>query len=294
MEGIKVNLFRVEPDHESAAPLSDVLRRAAKHSLEKRTRLVGGQQVRLEAVQEESTGLFLMDFVLMRNRHGPGRCSPRKAIRGFDFDRQDREVFGEETAALYDPNTSHMVIEYNHHGTRAGKIADYLSGVTGQPNDQYTLEIRMNEEMEAQLQHRKIVRGLRIKASTQSMGLVDKRADRSITAHLAAAREAGAPFIDIYLSVGKSRSERLDRNLIDRAYEWAKARLRKDPGSVDAFDVSAKVDVDDATQTLKMLGHSISHEFKNLTVGADLRIPRDERWEALLRAHKEWRKIMRV
>ena len=88
---------------------------------------ISGSKIKLEEVKEEKiagSNVFLMDFCKHREA-GPGRAKDNEEIRGFDL--EEDEAFGEMTAALYDPKTNFIVIQYNHHGPRAGSIAEYFS-----------------------------------------------------------------------------------------------------------------------------------------------------------------------
>ncbi len=67
----------------------------------------------------------LVDFVKFRDTHGPGKASRIHALSDIDF--APDEYFGEETAALYVPETRWFLVQYNHYGVRSSAMAAYFS-----------------------------------------------------------------------------------------------------------------------------------------------------------------------
>ncbi len=108
---IKVHLFKVNKT-ESSAPFETVLEMiGGNDALHARIRTVNKVELRIEAIQRHEH-FWLLDFVQIKMDHGPCRASRDSGVTGFDFNAE--EGFGEETGALYHPNSGYILIQYNH------------------------------------------------------------------------------------------------------------------------------------------------------------------------------------
>lgn len=291
MQGISVHLYRIVPINKKSASVEAMLKQISGVALEKRIRLIGQTEVRLEEL-EQHDGYYLMDFVRLRFEHGPGRAHRKKELEGFHF--APGEGFGEETAVLYDPKTQHMVIQYNHDGVRSGRIAEYLGLIDDNPDNQYDLEPRFEPAIERKLMRKHIVRSFHFRIATRRLSKADKMAGQALTSTLDLGEHFGAETIDLVFRASRGkRTSSLKINEFRHAWRWLRERIGIDEHSVDAVSVFGKDDADSKAEILNLLGHRLKETFTDLHVDADLRYPRDQRWNALLRARAGWDKLLK-
>ena len=117
---MKVHAFKITARGDFS--LDQVLAYINQIPLEERLRPIGGGDLRLEAAQKAGN-VWSLDFGSIRSQ-GPGRASPTTPIA--DFDMNDDEGFGEETAAIFNTSTGFMAIQFNFRGPRSGRIQSYL------------------------------------------------------------------------------------------------------------------------------------------------------------------------
>ena len=117
---MKIHAYKVVPRGQFA--LGDVLEHISGLSLEERLRTVAEGDIRLEAGNRAGR-FWTLDFGGIRP-DGPGRASRLRPI--VDFEMNEDEGFGQETAALYNTQSGFMTLQYNHFGPRHGRIQGYL------------------------------------------------------------------------------------------------------------------------------------------------------------------------
>lgn len=285
---MKVYAFKVEKSEDSAN-LSDVLSELdAQNDLRERIRIVNQTELRAEAI-EFRNGVWFMDFVRIRTAHGPGKVGRDTEVEGFEF--EDEEGFGEETAALYDPQTEYLLIQYNHFGVRPAAVADYLSSYVENANNLYTFKPKYDEDVERRLLNQGITRKINFSLDVSRMSAQDRERGASLSEAIDYGRRTGADRVKVEISVQGERH----RGLGDSAREALtslQAILGQNPDAVRKLEVAGKEDRDAVTEVLDLIGHRLSLEFNDLQLGGDLRYPRDERWRALERARAGWQRIL--
>lgn len=292
MKGIAVHAFRVVPlDPKRSTSVETLLDRIHKQQIPDRIRVVGQTEVRLEDLVKRN-GYYLMDFTRLRFESGPGRASRSKPITGFQFEKG--EGFGEETAALYDPTSNHMIVQYNHHGVRSGRIAEYLGRIDDEPDNQYTLETRFDEHIERKLAKKSIMRKLHFRVAPHHITLADKKAGNSLTKMVSAGNDYNAETIDVTVAVRRGRQKRgLRAETVRQTLSVLQRWMGIDADSVLSLEVGAQEDPDDKVEVLNLLGHRLKQTFTDLKVDADLRYPQHQRWYALERALNGWRATLK-
>lgn len=118
---MKIHAFRIS--QRGTITLEEVLTHISSLPLDDRLRDISGCGIRLEDGRQGTSSWFL-DFGALQH-DGPGRASPLDPIR--DFDLEEHEGFGQETAAYYHINQKAFILQYNHFGPRISKIQAYLS-----------------------------------------------------------------------------------------------------------------------------------------------------------------------
>lgn len=286
---MKVHAYKVEFT-DGSQPLEEVLQQIEnEQSLRERIRLINQVELRAESITQQD-GLWLMDFVRIRTSHGPGKVGRDSEVEGFEF--EEEEGFGEETAALYDPTTGYILIQYNHFGVRAGAIADYFSAYDGTENNLYTFKPKYDEDVERRLLNHGITRKISFCLDVTRMSEQDRQRGRPLSEAIDYGRQNGADKIKVEISVQGERNRSLAQGALD-GLAALRSILGQNPDAVTKLEVSGKENQDSVTEVLDLIAHRLSVEFNDLVLGADLRYPRDERWRALTRAKNGWRQVLR-
>lgn len=286
---MKIHAYKVD-SFDGSRPLQDVLLQIeSEPSLRERIRLINQVELRAESVSQKN-GLWLMDFVRIRTSNGPGKVGRDSEVEGFEFDEE--EGFGEETAALYDPASGYILVEYNHFGVRAGAIADYLSAYDGTEISLYTFKPKYDEDVERRLLNHGITRKISFCLDITRMSEQDRQRGRALSEAIDYGRQNGADKIKVEISVQGERQRSLAKNALD-GLSALRSILGQNPDAITKLEVSGKENQDSVTEVLDLIAHRLSIEFNDLVLGADLRYPRDERWQALMRAKNGWHQILR-
>jgi hypothetical protein len=286
---MKIHAYKVD-SFDGSRTLQDVLLQIeSEPSLRERIRLINQVELRAESVSQKD-GLWLMDFVRIRTSNGPGKVGRDSEVEGFEFDEE--EGFGEETAALYDPASGYILVEYNHFGVRAGAIADYLSAYDGTETSLYTFKPKYDEDVERRLLNHGITRKISFCLDITRMSEQDRQRGRALSEAIDYGRQNGADKIKVEISVQGERQRSLAKNALD-GLSALRSILGQNPDAITKLEVSGKENQDSVTEVLDLIAHRLSIEFNDLVLGADLRYPRDERWRALVRAKNGWRQILR-
>lgn len=282
-----VYAYKVERNSDRTAPLAGLLDQCYARQLSQRAIRVGADTFRLEELNRADNLLYL-DFVRLRQEHGPGRAHPSRQITGFQF--QPGETFGEETAALFDPATCNLLLQFNFAGARAGHLQEYFSNINNNADDIYDLLPRFDEHVEARLRHKRIIKNLRFKMPVSHIRGADRAAGVPLIDVLNVSQQYGAEQLEITLSAGRRRSSSLDMNGFNRALAWLHRRIDHDQNAVTALTVGAKGNIDEETEILNLLGHRLKQVYDDLPIGEDKRCERSVRWEALHRAYDAWQR----
>jgi hypothetical protein len=137
---MKIHAFKAE--QLGLTSLDELILRIEQLQLDDRLRSISGYNMRLEDTRR--TGRFiLMDFVGIRH-DGPGRASATGPIQ--DFDLEDHEGFGHETAVCYHIDNKILTMQYNHFGPRISKLQSYLyTFLNGTPSADENGTLPINE-----------------------------------------------------------------------------------------------------------------------------------------------------
>lgn len=287
---MKVHAFKVNRIDGSNTLENILAMISAETNLRERIRMVNRTEVRVETV-EKRKGLWLIDFIKIRTDHGPGRVGRDVEIEGFDFD--DDEGFGEETAALYDSSSGYILIQYNHHGVRAGVIADYLSAYDGTAANVYEFKPKYDDDVERRLLQQGITKKVVFTIDVTKMSAGDRKTGLPLSEAISFGRGSGADKIKVEISVSGTDKQ---RGLKERARNSVNSLLEivgQNPDAVTKLEVSGKEDRDSVTEVLDLIAHRLSVQINDLPTDAGLRFPREERWKALIRAKNGWSRILK-
>lgn len=285
---MKIHVFKVTPQR-GAARLEDLIEAISQTPIEDRMRIIHHTDIRMDDAQQ-AEDFWLMDFVRGRTS-GPGRLHPARPLQGFQFG--DGESFGEETAALFDPRTSCLVMQYNHFGVRANSVREYFCMFDRDAANVYDVAPLLDEDVERRLRRKRIFRKVGVKIAPVRMTAGDRRAGESLLDVIDMGQDGNADRISIELSVERGNQGGLNPEVVRSIINMARRIWRADVDSVDKIVVVGKDAPDAEQETLDLLSARLSVSFSDLHAGADLRIPREARWDALLRAHRGWRDLLR-
>ncbi|ENB4190707.1 hypothetical protein ABHO71_003694 [Stenotrophomonas maltophilia] len=176
---MRIQKFRVARHSRSVPRLETLLTQIDSDQLSARTRQINNVKFRLEdATLDSSTGWWLLNFVRNRTGHGPGKFHAGQSIQGFNF--AAGESFAEDTAALYDPATRFMYIQYNHTGVRHSAMATYLSIYSGHEPG-YSIRPKLDLDAERRFQKQDVTRRVDLGFDLTKMSAADRIAGNSLT-----------------------------------------------------------------------------------------------------------------
>ncbi len=288
MEKMKVHVFYVKA-HDKSGNFEDLLTQIIDDKLSLRVRSVGFTDMRIEDLKQEN-GLWFIDFGKFRNQHGPGKASPQKPVEGFVF--EENEVFCEETACLYIPDTGHLIVQYNHHGARVAKIQEYLNIYDS--NNSYTFELlpKYDESTERKFKNRAATKRIEFEIDPRFLNESDKVAGTALAQALDLGQQSQGEKVTLSISAGLSKKNFLN-SFIDKTAEILKKKAGANPDGVTKLRVGVLENLDGRIETLDLIAQRLVHEFSDIPLGRDLRFPRTERYKALERASNGWKNILK-
>ncbi|WP_418140606.1 hypothetical protein NUW46_15590 [Marinobacter sp. MA] len=287
-EKLKVHAFGVKAFDGSGA-LEDLLAQIKNDSLPARVRTVGYADIRVEDVRKVN-GLWFFDFGKFREQHGPGKASKATPVKGFTF--SNGEVFCEETACVYIPKTKHLIVQYNHHGARVGKIQEYLNNYD--PNNSYTFELlpKYDQTVERKFRNRAATKKIIFEIDPRFLSQADKVAGTALTQALELGNQSQGEKVELTISAGKPKSNYLSK-FIDKTADTLKTKAGQNPDGITKLRVGVLENLDSRMEVLDLIAQRLIHQFDDIPIGSDLRFPRKERYKALHRAYKGWKNILK-
>lgn len=287
-EKMKVHVFGVRC-LDDGGELEDLIAQIKSDSLEKRIRKVGYNDIRIEHV-EYKNGLWFFDFGKFRDQHGPGKASKTTPITGFSF--QQGEVFCEETACLYIPKNKHLIVQYNHHGTRIGLIQDYLSEYD--ENNGYAFEMlpKYDQAVEKKFRNRAATKKIIFEIDPRFLTQKDRVSGTALTQALDLGKQSQGEKIELTISAGRQKNKFLSQ-FIDKTAETLKKTAGINPDGVTKLKVGVLENLDSRMEVLDLIEQRLVQEFSDIPLGEDLRFPRKARYSALERALNGWRNVLK-
>lgn len=291
MDGsIKVHLYQVRESH-NTVPLETLLQQIRADALDERLRTVGVRDIRAEEVKRREDGLWLLDFAMLRFENGPARAHRHKPMRGFEF--EDGEGFGEETAALYDPERKCLIVQYNHFGVRSGAIQRYLSEYDRRHANAYELAVVFDHDVERKLATKNYFSKISIAMATTKLNARDVNDRIPLSRAVDIAGDYGARNVAITVSMGPGRHDGLDSKGIKRTLNWIRDTLGRDDGSVSRAEVICKENPDGISEVLDLVQQRLTMRLEDIGMDTDLRLRQEDRWKGLMRAHRGWADVIR-
>lgn len=291
---MNVNLFKLNTSP-GVASLDVLLLYIASLPLEDRVRKVGSFDVRLDHVAAPGTegntsSFWMLDFVKMRFDHGPGKVSKGTALEGFTFGRD--EGFGEEAAALFDPATHYLAVQYNHHGVRASAMEEYfnlmLANAPGIPG--YQLRAKLDSTSSARLANKKFITKISYKVEPDKISPELRNADVSLAQALRMNAQQGGAMME--LTIGAKRGDNLltdmAKSLINTLRQVRQEDVDNGTDALRHFEVYGKEEKIARSDAINMLSPKLEKRIGELSLGPDRRYTLPSRWIALQRVIRGW------
>lgn len=282
---LKVHAFKVLEHSGNTTTFEDLLEILQKDTLPGRLRVVGDTRVQLESIYLKN-GLWYLDFTRFRNSSGPGKGDGSSLSKPFSFN--GNETFCEQTALLYDPSTKYSVVQFNNIGLKQGALTQYFSEYINLETNTFEFLPKYNADAMRRFEKRKGIKKLVAKIDTRQVSKSDFAAGTPMYEALSIGDESGAETVEIVISAGRKKDNFLNK-FADNFADSLKSLTKTNGDAVDKFGATYVNRTDSKTETLDFLGERLSNTFKDLPLDQGRRISMDERFKALLRAHKTWK-----
>ncbi|TFW01523.1 hypothetical protein E4K72_14190 [Oxalobacteraceae bacterium OM1] len=291
---MSVHLFRVF-ELNNAPPLENLFPRIQADALPERLRTVANYQMRLEHIAPPNTDgnrtrFWFLDFTKLRFEHGPGKVGTTTPIEGFALN--DDEGFGEETAALYDPQTKYMIVQYNHHGVRAASIQEYFSTYFLDPNQvsAYQLRIQLDGTADARLAHKRVLTKLQFKVAPPQITAAHRNANVGLSRALDFNDRFDGANLEVVIQAEKGGALNFQSatSLINKLKELVAVGEAGGERIVSKFEVVGKDDPVSRNDAINMLAPKLESVVDQLQLGLDRRFTLESRWRSLARARNGW------
>lgn len=294
-----VHLFDVRAIQRTP-PLTELLERIHQDGIANRLKTVGQQEVRLETIApprsaDNNTAYWLLDFTKIRFEHGPGKASREDPIEGFELEAD--QGFGEETAALYDPQRQVILIQYNHYGVRSSIMKNYfaLYGHDANAVGSYEFNIRMDESADVKFAQKEIITKMHFKIAPPRMTQAQRDGNVSLGRSLDVSDNLGAETIEVIVSAGRSGNAALSfqraRALARRLMEIRHVGEDQDP-IVSKLEVVGRDSLLEPLDVVDLLKPKLEQRIGDLILGADRRYTQRSRWDGLIRARNGWGRVI--
>lgn len=284
----RVYAFGVVGLNDQTDDLEDVLEDIKNDKIEDRFKLIGKNKIRVEHI-EKSGDLWKLDFIKFRDVHGPGKGSKNTEVSGFNFKKG--EVFCEETALIYCPKTSYALIQYNHHGVRYAAIEEYFSMYSDNPDNQYELQPKYDDDVDRKFDNRGAMKKLTMAIDPRLLSQNDRDANTALSQAIELGDKSNASKIEITITAGREK-KRLLSNFIDNTSSKLRNLSEHNPDSVTKLQAGIVDSIDSKVEVLDLISERLCRNFTDIKVGPDMRWPRNERYKALERARRGWNKIL--
>lgn len=281
-KSVNVHAYRIHTLNRSRS-LEAVLEQVSGDAISKRNRFLAGVDLRVEDIRKTDSGdLWLMDFVLMRYE-GPAKVAHQRPASDWDLEEDDR--FGEETAALFDPSAQSLYVQFNHRGVRAARMVDYFSKYSPSHNDAFDPHVEYEDGLDARLERLSSIRKLNVGVATDAISDANKDNDLALSHAAAIHRELGGNFVEITVQARYVRHGGLSnkaRELLKRL----KGHVDKGDDQVKRLKVKGFDDEREVSDELDLISERKSSTFE-ASAGDGRRLTRDQRYRGLQRARSE-------
>lgn len=282
-----VHLYKVSRSEELPL-LETMIQNVAGVPLEQRLRQVTTRPIRMDdpiAPDDKFKGVWRLSFLKFRSE-GPGRASPGTVAESIPL--AEGESFSEDTAAIYDPDSKALIVQYNHYGPRASAIEDYFTVWAGVQHAKYSFLLQINQAAQARLQNKKLFTRLKFRVAPDRISEHWKKANIALATSLKRTAEIGeGDWISVEISMDRQGQNRsLDiygkiRSFIGLADEPRDA--------VTHLEITGRDDVGEAVDPVNLINERVQKPYRDLPLDEGRRIPMEVRWNCLYDAYITWK-----
>lgn len=282
-----VHAFGVKLD-DGTQNLEDVLKLIKSETIEQRNREIKGATIRIEDIKQKD-GIWYIDFIKIRDTHGPGKGGKTKAVEGFAFAKG--ETFCEETAILFIPATNHLLIQYNHYGVKYSAIEEYFSQYDRAKNNVYELTAKYDADVERQFQSRKSIRKLELGIDPRHLTKDDKKKGTAVYDAIDVGDKSDAAHVEIAISAERSKKGQLN-NYIERTVAHLRRLQVLKPNGVSKINATV-VGIDEKIAVLDLIAQRLKRTLNDVPLGPDKRWPVGDRYKGLDKVRLGWKDILK-
>ncbi|MRV73547.1 hypothetical protein GJ700_17685 [Duganella sp. FT92W] len=268
-------------------------------NLEDRIKRIGNSDIRLDQIAPPGTpgntsSFWMLDFIKMRFDHGPGKVGRTTAIEGFDL--EDDQGFGEETAALFDPATGYLCVQYNHHGVRASAMQDYFNQMLVNPDNvtAYELRVKLDSSADVKLAQKQFITKISYKIAPTDLSPALRNANVGLASALSMNEQQGGNTLEMTISAarGENLLTKAARPLIEALRNIRSSDVQNQTHALTHFEVSGRVDEFSRMDAIDMLSPKLQVTIGELSLGSDRRYTMNSRWIGLQRAIRGWNAVL--
>jgi len=280
-ESMKVHAFGVNGLHDS---MVNLLHEINITPLANRHRGVGARELRVEHIEQQDNGLWAIDFGSFRGGSGPGKATLEEPIEGIDIGND--QDFVEETACIFDPDSNHLIVQYNHYGAKIGAIQEFFNTFNNQGNFYFDFIPAYDADTEQQFENRQANRRIKFAIDPRMFDEGDFQRGTPLASAIAMGRDTNSARLELSISVSRERNRRLSQ-LTDGILTALKNKAENEPDAVSKLEVGIE-NIDGRLQVLDLIGQRLLRTF-DIELGNDRRLPRNDRYAALELSLNEWR-----
>jgi hypothetical protein len=287
---MKVHAFKIAKTHGNDT-VESVLKKILESEISDRNKEISSSAksvVRVEDIVNKDN-IWYLDFIKIRNDHGPSKASKAKPVKGFEL--EEDEGFGEETAVMYDPGIDCIIMQYNANGVRSSYVSKYLNAFSSGGKSFYELSPKYDLDTERRFLSQKQTKKLSFKLDVSKMSDGDRAAGASLSKVLSYANENDAATIKVEISAGRSKKGAL-KDSVSNGINQLKALISDNGSPVTQLQVSGKENEDSNIEVLDLIAQRLFLDFPIEPDKVDKRYPREKRWQCLLSAREKWRNIL--
>ncbi|MBB6245692.1 DUF6731 family protein [Rhodanobacter sp. A1T4] len=285
---IYIHAFKVSKTANSV-PLETLINTISNHRISDRIRTVITSSVRIDRVKTDPINasgekLTYIDFVKLRDTHGPGKASKDVAVN--DIALAPDEYFGEETAALYIPQKKWLITQYNHYGVRPSAMAGYFSSYAANQANSYELTIKLDPDAQRRFLAANEVRRFEMALDLTKMRAKDRQQGIGLGTIAAIGADLDGAKLKITISVGTERKRRLTGRVKD-----ALTQMIQHTDMVTSAQIAGRETPDGHIEVVDLLDEKLVTE-SHITIGPGRRLDQNERFRALAWAWSNWRNVL--
>ena len=243
--------------------------------------------IQLIDINECADGIFLLNFNRLRMNNGPARGNLAGELTSFDLN--DDEGFGEEAAALFDPETNAFIVQFNHFSVSATRMAEFVQEFNPSTISNYDLIPILRQDVLAVLRRQKMIKQISFTTCPAWLSDEDIKSNNALSSSLRdqSMRDFGGNLTIVMQAAPNDELRGMKQpliSLVGLAAGWKGLKKK----AISKISISGKEDDDKKLETLDLLNARVSTKI-SVNTGSDKRVPKEERWRALRQAYMQWK-----